>query len=429
MNRRIPDSIKNDILEYGATNIVQIIEAYVPLKKQAQTFVACCPFHEEKTPSFYVDPVRRAWHCFGACSEGGDVAMFIMKINDVTFPEALERLALMGRIDIPDCCAAEDKKKKEMTQAMEKAAWFYCDCLTKNINGARAYVGSRMSEEMARQFGVGYAPAGGKALLEYLVSEKIATEVMQKAGLVRSDKQGCLRDMFWSRVMFPIHDKNGRVIAFAGRQLSDKSARFKYINSPETPLFRKRATLFGLGDAIEPMKKTGEAFVVEGYIDLIQMRESKILNVVATCGTAFTREQAVVLKRYAKRLNFMFDADNAGRKAMQKSVVLAIKEDMKANAYLFPEGHDPDSFYRSGGKTEELDRMSGFDFLKRSGVKMNALMENLHRLERLENGVAFMSKYIPDVARLLARRGNLGELFSPELLPGIEENLKRICKD
>jgi DNA primase len=235
--------------------------------------------------------------------------------------------------------------------------------------------------------------------------------------------------MFWSRVMFPIHDKNGRVIAFAGRQLSDKSTRFKYINSPETPLFRKMATLYGLGNAIGPMKKTAEAFVVEGYIDLMQMRESKILNVVATCGTAFTREQAVVLKRYAKRLNFMFDADNAGRKAMQKSVILAIKEDMKATAYLFPEGHDPDSFYRSGGKTEELDRMSGFDFLRRSGVQMNALMENLHRLERLENGFAYMSQYIPDVARLLARRGNLGELFSPEVLPGIEENLKRICKN
>jgi DNA primase len=426
MNRRIPDNIKNDILEYGATNIVPIIEEYVPLKKHSQAFVASCPFHEEKTPSFSVDPARRVWHCFGACSEGGDVAKFIMKIDDVTFLEALEMLARRGGIDIPNNSGTEDKNRKDMTYAMEKAARFYRDCLAKNMNGARAYIGSRISEEMAKQFGIGFAPTGGKALLEYLGGEKISTEVMQKAGLVRSDKQGCLHDMFWSRVMFPIHDRNGRVIAFAGRQMSNKSTRFKYINSPETPLFRKRATLYGLGNAIEPMKKTGEVFVVEGYIDLMQMRESKILNVVATCGTAFTREHAVILKRYAKRLNFMFDADNAGRKAMQKSVLLAIKEDMKATAYIFPEGHDPDSFYRSGGKIDELDSMSGFDFLKKSGVQMNTMMENLHRLERLENGVAYMAKYIPDVARLLARRGNLGELFSPELLPSIEDSLRRI---
>jgi DNA primase len=210
--------------------------------------------------------------------------------------------------------------------------------------------------------------------------------------------------------------------------MDSKPSRFKYINSPETPLFQKRAALYGLGDAIEPIKKAGEVFVVEGYIDLMQMRERKIMNVVATCGTAFTREHAVILKRYARRLNFMFDADDAGRKAMQKSVLLAIKGEMKATAYIFPEGHDPDSFYGSGGKTEEVESMSGFDFLKKSGVQMNTLMLNLHRLERLENGVAYMAKHIPGVARLLARRGKLGELFSPEVLPSIEESLKEFSE-
>lgn len=426
MNKRIPDSIKNDILEYGAVNIVSIIEEYVPLRKQARAFVACCPFHEEKTPSFSVDPVRRTWHCFGACSEGGDVAKFVMKIDGVTFPEALEMLARRGRIEIPGYSGAEDKKKRDMIHVMEKAAWFYRECLSKSMNGARAYLGSRMSDEIVRQFGIGFAPPGGKALLEYLGKEKITSEVMEKVGLVRRDEHESLHDMFWSRVIFPIHDKNGRVIAFAGRQISNTSSRFKYINSPETPLFRKSATLYGLANAIEPMIEKGEAFVVEGYIDLMQMRERKILNVVATCGTAFTKEHAAVLKRYVKRLNFMFDADNAGRKAMQKSILLAVKEDMKTTAYIFPEGHDPDSFYKSGGTTEELESMSGFDFLKKSGVEMTALMQKLHRLERLENGVAYMAKVIPDVARVLAKRGNLGELFSPELLQGIEESLKRI---
>jgi DNA primase len=423
---RIPDNIKNDILEYGAVNIVSIIEEYVPLRKQARAFVACCPFHEEKTPSFSVDPVRRTWHCFGACSEGGDVAKFVMKIDAVTFPEALEMLARRGRIEIPGYSGAEDKKKRDMIHAMEKAAWFYRDCLSKNMNGARAYIGSRMSDEMIRQFGIGFAPTGGKTLLEYLGNEKVTTEVMEKVGLARRDEKGRLHDMFWGRVMFPIHDKNGRVIAFAGRQIGSTSTRFKYINSPETPLFRKSATLYGLANAIEPMIEKGEVFVVEGYIDLMQMRERKILNVVATCGTVFTKEHAAVLKRHVQRLNFMFDADTAGRKAMQKSILLAVKEDMKATAYIFPEGHDPDSFYKPGGTTEELESMSGFEFLKKSGVEMTALMQKLHRLERLENGFAYMAKAIPDVARLLAKRGNLGELFSPELLPDIEESLKRI---
>src|SRR6185369_1317929 len=190
---------------------------------------------------------------------------------------------------------------------------------------------------------------------------------------------------------------------------------------PETPLFRKSATLFGLEGAIVAMKEKGEVNVVEGYLDLMQMRAAGILNVVATCGTAFTREHAAILKHYVRRLNLMFDGDAAGRKALQKGVLLAVKEEMKAHVFIFSEGQDPDSFYRNGGKTEELITMSGFDFLKQSGVEMNTMMQNLHRLERLENGVAYMAKKIPDVARLLAKRGNLGELFSPEVIPVIEE--------
>src|SRR6185369_7263445 len=168
------------------------------------------------------------------------------------------------------------------------------------------------------------------------------------------------------------------------------------------------------------MKEKGEVNVVEGYLDLMQMRAAGILNVVATCGTAFTREHAAILKRYVRRVNLMFDGDDAGRKAHQKGILLAVKEEMKATVFIFPEGQDPDSFYKNGGKTENLVTMSGFDYLKQSGIEMNVMMQNLHRLERLENGFAYMAKTIPDVARLLAKRGNLDELFSPEILPIIE---------
>jgi len=419
--KMIPDYIKRAILAYGADNIVSIIGEYVPLRKTARAYVSCCPFHDEKTPSFIVDPGRKTWRCFGACSEGGDVAKFLMKIDGITFPASLEVLARKGGINIPNGGSKEESERRNLLNVLRRAQQFYHNSLLQNQNGAKAYVGSRMTDAMVRQFGIGFAPVGGKTLVEYLDKERLPLDIAEKAGLIRKDNAGGYRDTFRGRVMFPIRDKAGYIIAFAGRTMSATTARCKYINSPETPLFRKSATLFGLDGAIEAMKLQGEVYVVEGYIDLMQMWSAGINNVVATCGTAFTREHAAILKRYVRRLNLMFDGDDAGRKAHQKAILLAVKEELKATAFIFPEGQDPDSFYRSGGKTENLVTMSGFDFLKQSGVEMNATMQNLHRLERLENGVAYMARSIPDVARLLARRGNLGELFSPEFLPDIEE--------
>lgn len=421
--KMIPDHIKREILAYGADNIVSIIGECVPLRKTAQAYVACCPFHAEKTPSFIVDPGRKTWRCFGACSEGGDVAKFLMKIDGISFPASLEVLARKGGINIPNGGSKEESERRNLLNLLRRAQQFYHNSLLQNQNGAKAYVGSRMTDAMVRQFGIGFATIGGKTLVEYLDKERLPLDVAEKAGLIRKDAAGGYRDTFRGRVMFPIRDKAGYIIAFAGRTMSATTARCKYINSPETPIFRKSATLFGLDGAIEAMKLQGEVYVVEGYIDLMQMWSAGINNVVATCGTAFTREHATVLKRYVRRLNLMFDGDDAGRKAHQKAILLAVKEEMKAIAFIFPEGQDPDSFYRNGGKTENLVTMSGFDFLEQSGVEMNATMQNLHRLERLENGVAYMARSIPDVARLLAKRGNLGELFSPEILPVIEETL------
>ncbi|MBI1919675.1 MAG: DNA primase [Geobacter sp.] len=421
--KMIPDNIKREILAYGAENIVSIIGEYVPLRKTARAYVACCPFHAEKTPSFTADPGRKTWHCFGSCGEGGDVAKFLMKIDGISFPVALERLAIRGGITIPNYDSGEERERRGMLNVLAKVQRFYHNSLLKNQNGAKAYVGTRMTDTMVRQFGIGFAPVGGKVLVDYLDKERLPLSVAEKAGLIRKDAAGNYRDTFRGRVMFPIKDKAGYIIAFAGRTISATKSRCKYINSPETPLFRKSATLFGLDGAIEAMKLKGEVYVVEGYIDLMQMWSAGINNVVATCGTAFTREHAALLKRYVRRLNLMFDGDDAGRKALQKSILLAVKEEMKASVFIFPEGQDPDSFYRNAGKTETLITMSGFDFLKQSGVEMNATMQNLHRLERLETGFAYMAKTIPGVARLLAKRGNLGELFCPEILPIIEETI------
>jgi DNA primase len=417
----IPEQLKKEILAYGADHIVSIIGEYVPLRPAGRSFTACCPFHEEKTPSFTVDPGRKTWRCFGACSAGGDVASFLMKRDGISFPAALELLAGKGGITVPQGTSREESDRRNMRDILGKAQQFYQNSLRHNRNGAQAYVGSRMTEAMVRQFGIGFAPVGGSALVEYLNKERLSLAVAERAGLIRKDPAGDYRDYFRGRVMFPIRDTAGYLIAFAGRTISATTTRCKYLNSPETPLFRKSATLYGLDGAIESMKLKEEVYVVEGYFDLMQMWAAGITNVVATSGTSFTKDHATLLKRYVRRLNLMFDGDDAGRKALQKAIPLAIREELKATVFIFPEGQDPDSFYLSGGNTEHLITMSGFDFLKQSGIAMSATMQNLHRLERLENGLAYMARTIPDVARLLAKRGNLGELFSQEILTSIDE--------
>ena len=417
----IPEQIKKEILAYGADHIVTIIGEQVPLRQAARIYTACCPFHSEKTPSFTVDPARRSWRCFGACAEGGDVAKFLMKRDGISFPAALELLAARGGISIPQSDHREERERRSLREILAKAQQFFQVSLRQNGNGAKTYVSSRMTEALVTQFGIGYAPGGGTALVEYLTREQLSLTVAEQAGLISRDATGHYRDHFRGRIMFPLRDSTGEIIAFAGRTTSPTTTRCKYLNSPETPLFRKSATLFGLDGAIESMRHHGVVYVVEGYLDLMQMWGAGVGNVVATCGTAFTREQACLLKRYVRRLNLMFDGDDAGRKALQKAVLTAAKEELQTRVVILPEGHDPDSFYRNGARSVSLHTMSGFDYLKQSGIPMSVTMQHLHRLERLEQGFAYMARSIPAVARLLARRGNLGELFGPELLPAMEE--------
>ena len=417
----IPENTKREILEYAGNHIVEILQEYIPsLRKDRNAFKACCPFHEEKTPSFSVDPGRKTWRCFGACSEGGDAVKFLMKHESISFPAALERIARRGGIIIPTGESKEEKERKALVKIMGKAQRFYRDNLEQNTNGPRAYVGTRMTDEMVKLFGLGFAPVGGKALLEYLQKEKIPLDLAEKVGLICKDDNNRYRDLFSGRLMFPIRDINNATIAFAGRVLGKSEVR-KYINSPETPLYKKKSTLYGLDMAIDPMKLAGEGFVVEGYTDLISMRAADIQNVVATCGTAFTKEQAVILKRYVKCLNLMFDGDDAGRKALERSVLLAMKEELKTKVFIFPEGEDPDSYFKKGGKVEDLHSMSGLEFLDQSGVSMSTTLKELYRLERLERGFIYIVQKVPAAARILgARKGGLDELFALENIPLVE---------
>lgn len=420
---RIPEEIKQDILQYGALNIASIIGDYLPLKKSGKTLAGCCPFHGEKTPSFTVSPERGTWRCFGSCSEGGNVAKFLMKIEGINFNDALLKLAALGGITIPGAGETkEEKERKAIFSALAKTEKFYREALAADKNGGKRYVESRMTPEMVESFGIGWAPNnGGKFLYNSLKNLGITEEIAEKAGLIRKDRNGKMGDTFWGgRVMFPVKNLNGYTIGFAGRRI-DGESRFKYINSPETAVYKKYSVLFGLNFAD---LSSGEVFVVEGYLDLMQMWAAGIHNVVATCGTAFTKEHAAILKKYGiRRLNFMFDGDAAGIKATIRAISLAYAEEMKAVVFRLPADQDPDSFFKDGKTLDEIAAISGFEYLEQSGIELDGTMRELRRLERLEKAMLFFAQ-TPAVAKVLKKRGNLEELFSQDALAQIQELLQ-----
>jgi DNA primase len=348
----------------------------------------------------------------------------MMKMDEINFHEALTRLAARGGITIPGAGETkEEKERKAILSVLVKAEKFYRDSLTADTNGGKAYVESRMTPEMVSSFSIGFAPKnGGKALFNHMKKLGISEEIMEKAGLVRKDDDGKYHDVFWGgRVMFPVKNKNGYTIGFAGRRI-DGESKFKYINSPETPVYKKYSALFGL-DTCD--FSSGEVFVVEGYMDLMQMRFAGIFNVVAACGTAFTKDHILALKKFGvRRLNLMFDGDKAGVKATQKAVTLAYTEEMKAVVYSLPADQDPDSYFKAGGKLENVTAISGFEYLEQSGVELDGTMRDLRRFERMEKAMLYFAQNNPAVAAVLNKRGNLEELFSQDALAQIQEVLQ-----
>lgn len=419
----IPENVKEEILDYGGRNVVSIIGSYVELHKEGHVFKACCPFHGEKTPSFTVDPARQSWRCFGGCGEGGNVAKFIMKAENIKFPAAMQKLADMGGISMGEDTKV-DKERKAMLLVMAKANTFYQGTL-QSTPDALAYVSKRMTPEMILEHSVGFAPTnGGKALVSFLTKEKLPLWAAEMAGLIRKDDAtGEYKDRYWGRMTFPIKNSAGYVIGFGGRAVSDQ-AKVKYINSPETPLYKKSEVLFGLNMALDAIKKTGEAFVVEGYMDWITAWNSGVKNVVACCGTAFTKEHAAILKRYdVRKLNFMFDSDAAGQKALQKAIHMTIDADMSASAFILPIDVDPDDYFKAGGKLEDIKSMSGLVYLESIGAEMSLTYQKLLRLERLEAGMFWFASNNPEVAAVLVKRGRWHELFNADIVDQLTAEL------
>lgn len=365
----IPQGVIEEV--QAANDVVEVVSSYIPLKKAGRSFKACCPFHSEKTPSFFVNPEKQIWHCFG-CGAGGGSVNFVMQYERVPFPEAVRMLARKAGIAVPETRRGEGGKgegKEALYRLNDFAASWFAQQLWKSATGKRvaAYLRKRgVSDALASEFTLGYAPDSWDALRAAAAARGHSAESLLSLGLVTRRQDGNrVCDRFRNRLMIPIRDAGGRVIAFSGRVLGDGTP--KYMNSPESALFSKGRSLFGIHLAKRAIVDEGRAIVVEGYFDLLALFAAGIKNVVASQGTAFTPDHARILRRFAPEVVMGFDADAAGQGAALRSIDALLAEGLRVRVLLLPRGHDPDTFVRERGGEAFRGLVAGaaeyFDFL------------------------------------------------------------------
>ncbi len=330
-----------------AADIVDVISSYLPLKKSGANFTARCPFHTEKSPSFNVNPARQIWHCFG-CGEGGNVITFVMKHENMSFPDALALLASRTGIPLPRHEEGEDSSY--IYNINKIAAEFY----QKQLKNAPAFVADyikkrALNAETVEKFRIGYAPDAWDSLYRHLVEKKITPNEIGKAGLTKLSSAGNPIDRFRNRLIFPIVDEHNRVIAFGGRALAADEKGPKYLNSPETPVYNKSRVLYALNFAAAKARAANRIMIVEGYMDAIALHQGGFENVVATSGTAFTAQQCRALKRYTQNIIMIFDGDDAGRRAAARATEVAAELDIRPSVAMLPGGVDPDDLIKQGG--------------------------------------------------------------------------------
>jgi DNA primase len=331
-------------------DIVQVISEYLTLKKAGANYKACCPFHSEKTPSFMVSPSKQIFYCFG-CGTGGNVFAFLMRQEGLSFPEAVRRMAerLGIEIKLSESDAGQKQLREQLLDLCEFAGRFYHRCLLKapEAEHARKYLAGRsLNEDALKAFSIGYAPGGWDTFLKAALKKGFKEDLLIQSGLAKKG-EGKTYDAFRNRVMFPIHDTWGKLVAFGGRALEENVP--KYINSPETPIYHKGETLYNIHRAKKAMSSNGSAIVVEGYTDLIRLALNGVENVVASLGTAFTQAQARLIKRYAPEVVLVFDSDAAGISAAGRGVEVLLSEDLRVRVAVVPSGKDPDEFVLMSG--------------------------------------------------------------------------------
>jgi len=335
----IPEEIIEDIK--ARANIVEIVSEYVSLKKTGRNFVGLCPFHKEKSPSFTVNPEKQIFYCFG-CGEGGNAVTFIMKTNEMTYPEAIRRLAARLGIIIPERKVtpsekrrASDREKLNRINAMA-SAHFSKNFASTRGKVARDYMTKRgMDEAIIKDFRVGYSFDEWRNLKDFYERNGVPLALVEKAGLIIGKDNGQFYDRFRGRLIFPIVDLNGNVIAFGGSVLGVGEP--KYLNSPESPVYSKGKTLYGLYQTKDDIRKSDFAIIVEGYFDLISLWSSGIRNVIATLGTALTKNQIELVRRFTRNIVILFDPDEGGRSAVERSLQLFLEEKIHAKVVVLPD--------------------------------------------------------------------------------------------
>lgn len=342
-------------------DIVDVISGYVGLQKKGGNYVCCCPFHSEKTPSFSVNRNRQIYKCFG-CGEGGNVVTFVMKYENCTFPEAIKQLADKAGVALPEMEYSEEAKRREtrrqrLLEVNKEAAKFYFYQL-RTPHGAKAkeYLDKRqLSDEVRKNFGLGYAPVRGEELLAYLRQKGFSDDLIRDVGLAKISERGTTTQ-FWNRVMFPIQDINHRVIGFGGRIMGDTDSGPKYLNSPETEIFDKSRNLYGMNYARSA--RTGNVILCEGYMDVISMHQAGFTQAVASLGTAFTPGQAGMIKKYTRDVLLAYDSDGAGVKAALRAIRILRDAGMSGKIIDMSPYKDPDEFMKNMGKEAFQDRIN-----------------------------------------------------------------------
>ena len=354
----------------NTVDIVDIISDVVILKKAGKNYIGLCPFHSEKTPSFTVSPEKNIFHCFG-CQAGGNVFTFIMKSEGITFPEAVRMIATKYGIDVPSQRLSQDQRKtiterEKLLDINWKAKDYFRDILSSTAKGknAKEYLQKRkINDDTIKDFALGYAQEGWDNLTDYFLRKKVSPKLLKESGLIIPRKQANgFYDRFRGRIIFPIFNISSQVIGFGGRVMDDSDPKnAKYLNSPETPVYNKSSSLYGLNRAKDKLREHKTVFIVEGYFDLLALHQHKIINSVATLGTSLTAEHVRLIRGYIGKTGkviLVYDSDDAGLKAAYRSIEIFDKGYVDAKIMVLPDGYDPDSYLFKFGQKSFLDQYS-----------------------------------------------------------------------
>lgn len=403
-------SIKEVLLR---ADILTVVGNYVTLKPVGRSYVALCPFHKEKNPSFTVSPQKQLFHCFG-CKAGGTVVDFLMKIENFSFPEAIEHLAKLFGIKIEYEGTSSFQQDEEIDKLYEYsliASEYFVDKLFNTNEGKNAlkYLKSRgIHESTIKNFRLGYALSAWDGFVNFIRSNNYDFEIFEKLGIIIKKENGEYYDRFRGRIIFPVFSVTGRVIAFGGRIIIDDKDQPKYLNSPESKIYTKGKTLFGLYQTKDEIRKSQAAILVEGYMDFLSLYQSGIKNVVASAGTALTMDQIILLSRTSPNLYLVFDGDDAGQKAAIRAIELLLQTDVNFKIVALPEKEDPDSFIKNYGVDEFRKLIENgenyINYIYKLAERNNALSDINSKLKVVDSLIEFTAKVKDPVRRELLGR-------------------------